>query len=58
MAETKEMPVTGPMSYTKEWYEARKKTIGASESAKVLGMSRYGQALDVFVEKKRDASQH
>jgi putative phage-type endonuclease len=58
MAETKELPVTGPMAYTKEWYEARKKTIGASESSKVLGMSRYGQALDVFIEKKKDPSDH
>ena len=48
------MPIEGPVAYSDEWYQARKKTIGASEAAACLGMSGFAQPLDVFLSKKSD----
>lgn len=36
---------------TEEWHDFRLLGIGASESAKVLGLSKYGTALDVYNDK-------
>jgi putative phage-type endonuclease len=37
-----------------EWLAARKVGIGASESAAILGLSRYKSALDVYIDKTKD----
>ena len=44
-------PVLGPEAYTDDWYQARRKTIGASEASAVLGWSKYKQPLDVYNSK-------
>ena len=51
MTETQLQPIEGPAPYTPEWYEMRPGIIGASEAAKVLGVSRWGGALDVYLDK-------
>ena len=47
------VPVTGPIPYTEEWYEARNTTFGASEAAAVCGMSRYSQPIEIYNRKKK-----
>ncbi len=44
-------PIAGPQSLTPEWFEARTKGIGSSESAKAIGLSDYGSQLELFAEK-------
>ena len=41
------VPVVGALPYTDEWFESRKKTIGASEAAAVCGISRDSQPLEI-----------
>ena len=47
----RELPIIGPKSYTKAWWNKRNKTIGASEAAAIMGMSRWSMPYDVY--KKR-----
>lgn len=45
IASTKDMP-------REQWLELRKKGIGGSDAAKVLGVSKYGSPLTAYMEKK------
>jgi putative phage-type endonuclease len=44
-------PIIGPESYTDEWFEKRRESIGASEASAVCGMSRWAQPLTVYQRK-------
>jgi len=44
-------PILGARAYTKRWFKSRRKTVGASEAAAVLGMSKWRQPLDVYQSK-------
>jgi putative phage-type endonuclease len=49
------LPMLGnPPPGSAEWLAARKNGIGASETAAILGLSRYKSALDVYVDKTKD----
>lgn len=43
---------TGPYPLTREWHEARKKCIGASEAAAACGISEWSQPLEVYLRKR------
>ncbi len=45
------LPLVGPDANTPEWHEARKSSIGASESAAAAGVSEERQPFDVYLEK-------
>ena len=47
----RELPIIGPKSYTKAWWNKRNKTIGASEAAAIMGMSRWSMPYDVYKKK-------
>lgn len=46
-------PITGPLTGTPEWHDARFNGIFASEAAEACGVSEYGQPLDVYAIKLR-----
>jgi len=46
--------LSNPPPGSPEWHADRKNGIGASETAAILGLSRYKSALDVYVDKTKD----
>ena len=50
-------PIIGPESYTDEWFEKRRETIGASEASAVCGLSRWAQPLTVYQRKVEGGEQ-
>jgi len=46
------MKIVDIQQRSNEWYEFRSEGIGASESAKVLGLSKWGNQRDVYLDKK------
>jgi putative phage-type endonuclease len=46
--------LSNPPPGSTEWLNARKHGIGASETAAILGLSRYKSAIDVYVDKTKE----
>ena len=46
--------LSNPPPGSAEWLNARKNGIGASETAAILGLSRYKSAVDVYIDKTKE----
>jgi putative phage-type endonuclease len=48
------LTLSPPLPGSPEWHANRKRGVGASESAAILGLSRYKSQLDVYIDKVKD----